>query len=663
MSRPYYIVPLRLTCRLGRAKRLPTRELNAIHRVGSRIRSTQPTQYVNVIEFMYYNRIACWLSGSLLTVLLTASQSHAADSPAPDGQITRSHARALYGQPFYPADFQHFNYINPNAPASGTLRLGAQGTFDTFNAFTTKGVPASISGHLYDSLMVRSRDEPYTLYGLIAEAVEYPASNRWVRFYLNPKARFADGKPITAADVKFTFDQFNSKDAPIYRSALDNVESVKVESVQQIIFYLNDSHEDNRLLPFQIAQLPILPSHDRERYDFSRADFTLPLSSGAYTIKSYEPGKQVILREVENYWAKNHPVRLGHNNFRQIQYDYFRNATVSLQAFLAGGYDIRLETIAKNWSHGYTGKAVETGKIIQTLLPRKTNQIQAFVFNTSSTVFKDRRVRQAISQGYDFQWTNRTLMYNNYQQPHSLFANSEFGQRSAPDSGELKLLQTFRQKLPVELFTQQWQPVKTSGDGNIRAKLQLANSLLQQSGWVVKKQQRVNRENGQVLSFELLLTTPEQERIVLPFQRNLKQLGVQMRVKTVDLAQYIQRVKNKDYDMLLRTISHGTTPGNELQQYWHSQYANEQGSQNVANVSNPVVDAILAYVRTAKTLEELITATRALDRILLWEYYLIPQLQAGQWRVAHRSRLGYSSGTALNGHLDFTTWWEKAKND
>ena len=603
------------------------------------------------------NRFTRWIlaTGLLLTVLLT----YAAKPPAPDGQITRSHARALYDQPFYPADFQHFNYINPNAPASGTLRLAAQGTFDTFNAFTTKGVPASLSGHLYDSLMVRSKDEPYTLYGLIAEAIEYPASNRWVRFYLNPKARFADGKPITAADVQFTFEQFSSKDASIYRAALANVESVKVESPQQIIFHLNDKHDENRLLPFQIAQLPILPAHDRKRYDFSRADLTLPLSSGAYTIKSYEAGKQVILRQVENYWAKHHPVRVGHNNFRQIQYDYFRNATVSLQAFLAGRYDIRLETIAKNWSHGYTGKAVESGNIIQTLLPRKTNQIQAFIFNTSSTVFKDRRVRQAISQGYDFQWTNRTLMYNNYQQPHSLFANSEFGQHSAPDARELNLLQPFRQKLPVELFTQQWQPVKTSGDGNIRTQLRQAHSLLQQSGWIVKNQQRVNRENGQPLSFELLLTTPEQERIVLPFQRNLEQLGVQMRVKTVDLAQYIQRVRNKDYDMLLRTISHGTTPGNELQRYWHSQYANEQGSQNIANVSNPVVDAMLAQVRTVKTLEELITATRALDRILLWEYYLIPQLQAGQWRVAHRSRLDYPSGTALNGYLDFTAWWEK----
>lgn len=581
----------------------------------------------------------------------------------PKIKITKSHARALYGQPRYPAGFPHFDYVNPDAPKSLILRLGVQGTFDTFNAFSSKGVPASISGYLYDSLMVRSQDEPYTLYGLIAEAIEYPEDNSWVRFYLNPRARFADGKPITARDIEYSFKQFNREDAPIYRAVLADVESVQTESERQILFHLKKRDKDTRLLPFQIAQLPVLAAHDQQRYDYSRADLSLPLGSGPYRIKRFEPGKQVILEQVENYWAKDHPVKRGRHNFRRLQLDYYRNATVSLQAFLAGAFDIRVETIAKNWSQGYNGREVESGHIIQAELSRKTNQIQAFIFNTSSAVFADRRVRQAISQGYDFQWTNRTLTYNNYQQPHSLFANSEFGQHSPPDQNELKLLAPYRQQLPEALFRKAWQPVVTTGDGNIRPQLKLAHKLLQASGWELHNQQRVHKTTGQSFSFELLLATPEQERIVLPFKRNLEQLGIEMRVKTVDLSQYIQRVRNKDYDLLLRTISHGSTPGSELQHYWHSQYANEKDSGNVANVSNPVVDAMLGHVREARTMEELVTATRVLDRVLLWEYYVIPQLQVAHWRVAHRSGLTYPRSQPLTGTLDFGLWWEQSDNE
>ena len=573
--------------------------------------------------------------------------------------VNRVHARALHGEPRYPAGFSHFDYVNPKAPKNGRLRLGLHGTFDTFNPFASKGIAPAITEYLYDSLMVKSSDEPYSLYGLIAEKMEFPDDNSWVAFIINPRARFSDGRPITSADVLFTFEQFTRDDLPAYKSLLSGVENVTAKSRYRVVFHLRE--KDNRELPFKLAQLPVLPAHKQDSYDFSKADLSIPTGSGQFRIKSYEIGRKIILSRVEDYWARDLPVKKGRYNFKELQFEYFRNATISLQAFLAGNYDVRIENLAKNWAMGYQGPEVKSGAIVKTEYPRKSSQVQSFVFNTRKPQFHTRAVREAISQAYDFQWTNHNLLFDNYAQPSSLFAQSILGQRGRPDRAELKLLEPFKELLPPGLFLGPWQPVVNSGDGNVRPRLAYAARLLKEDGWIRKNQQLRHRDTGERLTFELLLFTPEQERIAIPFKKNLQQLGIEMQIKSIDASQYFQRVRAYDYDMLLRTFVQSDAPGNEQKAYWSSESVRHPGNQNLAGVKHPAVDSLVETIVAARSREELITATRALDRVLLWEHYTIPQLYMPYWRVAYRRNFTHPEKVPLYGPLDLSIWWETTK--
>ncbi|MGI9275356.1 MAG: extracellular solute-binding protein [Endozoicomonas sp.] len=585
----------------------------------------------------------------LLFLDVQASESEAVNSVR---------ARALHGTPHYPEGFKHFDYVNPSAPKQGKLRLGLHGTFDTFNPFASKGIAAPVTEYLYDTLMVKSRDEPYSVYGLIAEQMEYPADNSWVAFKINPRARFSDGEAITARDVAFSFEQLTSRNLPIYKSLFSGVDRVTVDSRHRVVFHI--SERENHELPFRLAQLPILPAHSRDTYNYGKADLTYPTGSGQYRIKSYETGKKVALTRIDDYWARDLPVNKGRYNFHEIQFEFFRNATISLQAFLAGNYDIRIENLAKNWAVGYKGSEVDAGVITRVEYPRKSSQVQSFIFNTRKPQFRSRKVREAISQAYDFQWTNHKLLFDNYAQPASLFAQSSLGQRGKPSQAERALLEPFRKTLPPELFTGPWLPVTTNGDGNIRSQLAYAAQLLKEGGWVRKDQQLIHRDSGDSLSFELLLLTPEQERIAAPFRKNLQQLGVQMQIKTIDPSQYVQRIREFDYDMLLRTIVQSDAPGNEQKQYWGSRGSMEKGSQNLAGVNHPAVDSLVEKIVAARSREQLVIATRALDRVLLWEHYTIPQLYMPYWRIAYRSNFAHPEKKPLYGAPDLSIWWEVA---
>ncbi|WOG25351.1 extracellular solute-binding protein [Endozoicomonas sp. 8E] len=567
------------------------------------------------------------------------------------------HAISLIGTPKYPADFQHFSYVNPDAPRQGKVRLAVLGTYDTFDLFSSKGVPAAVGPYIYDSLMFASRDELGSLYPMIAEAVEYPDDNRWVRFVINPKARFADGSPITAEVVSDTFLQYKNGDFSNFKRLLKDVNQIEVEPGNRVKLTLNVP--EDKKLPFLLARLPIIHSSYWKKSEDVDSKIHIPVSSGAYTIKQYELGQTVFLERNKDYWAEKLPVNIGRNNFKQIRLEYFRNSTLSLEAFLSGHYDIRIENLAKNWTYAYKGKDVESGKIIKKNYPRKSFQVQSFIFNSRKGPFKDQRVREAISQGYDVAWTNANLLYGIYSAPGSLFANSDFAHSGIPDRAEIQLLEPYRDILPEKLFKQPWTGVQTDGTGNIRKQLSYANRLLKQAGWELKNGKRVNKETGEPLRFELMLAVPEQERVAIPFKSNLEMLGIEMQIISVDVSRYIQRVRNHDYDMLLRTFHQPDVPGNEQREYWSSSTADQQGTQNLAGVNHPAVDAMIESIIKAETIDQLQAATSAMDRILLWENYTIPQLYHRYWRVAHRSGYNYPDNGGLYGSVDLSIWWEK----
>lgn len=568
-----------------------------------------------------------------------------------------SHAINLIGIPKYPADFQHFSYINPDAPRQGKVRLAALGTYDTFDLFSAKGLPAAVGPYIYDSLMYASRDEPGSLYPLIAERVEYPDDNRWIRFVINPKARFADGSPINAEVIRDTFLQYKNGDFSNFKRILKDVDQIKIEPGNRVKLTLN-TPEDKKL-PFRLAQLPVIHNSYWQQSRGDDRTIHIPVSSGAYSIRQYDLGKIVFLERNKHYWAEKLPVNIGRNNFEQIKLEYFRNSTLSLEAFLAGQYDIRVENLAKNWTYAYKGKDIDTGKIIKKNYPRKSFQVQSFIFNSRKDLFQDQRVREAISQGYDAAWTNANLLYGIYSVPGSLFAGTEFAQTGIPDKAEVKLLEPYRNILPERLFKQSWTGLKTDGTGNIRKQLSYANRLLKQAGWELKNGKRVNKETGEPLKFELMLAVPEQERVAIPFKGNLEILGIDMQIVSVDVSQYVRRVRNQDYDMLLRTFHQPDLPGNEQREYWSSSSANEQSSQNLAGVNHPAVDAMIEHIIKAESIDQLQAATRALDRILLWENYTIPQLYHHYWRVAHRHRYNYPENGGLYGPIDLSIWWEE----
>ncbi|MGI9282993.1 MAG: extracellular solute-binding protein [Endozoicomonas sp.] len=584
-----------------------------------------------------------WISHSTLAAVQETYQS--------------SHAVTLHGKPKYSSDFKYFSYVNPDAPRQGKVRLAALGTYDTFDLFTSKGVPAAVGPYIYDSLMFASRDEPTSIYPLIAERIEYPDDNSWVRFVINPKARFADGSPITAELIRKTFLQYKNGAITHFKLLMKDVDKIEVEPGNRVKLTLNVP--EDKKLPYRLAQLPVIHSSYWNEIPEGGNRIQIPVSSGAYSIKSYELGQKVILERNKGYWAEKLPVNIGRNNFKQIKLEYFRDSTTSLEAFLSGSYDIRVENLAKNWTFAYKGKDIESGRIIQKNYPRKSFQVQSFIFNSRKGPFKDQRVREAISQGYDAAWTNSNLLYGIYTAPESLFATSQFAQQGLPSQAELKLLSPYRDILPQRLFKQAWIGVQTDGSGNIRKQLSYANRLLKQAGWELKKGKMVNKENGEPLKFELMLAVPEQERIAIPFKSNLEILGIDMQIISIDVSQYIRRMRNHDYDMVLRSFHQPDIPGNEQREYWSSSTVDEQGTQNLAGVNHLAVDAMINHIISADSKEQLQTATRALDRILLWENYTIPQIYQPYWRVAHRSNFSYPVNDGLYGSIDLSIWWEK----
>lgn len=567
------------------------------------------------------------------------------------------HALTLYDEPpKYPAGFAHFDYVNPEAPKGGTLRLAAFGGYDSFNPFVPKGTPADQMGLVFDSLTFHSPDEPFTEYGLLAEKIEKAPDNGSVRFHLNPKARFNDGTPVTADDVVFTFEQLMQHGDPLYRHYYAGVARVVAEDARRVRFDFKEP--GNRELPLILGQIQVLPRHAWEGRDFSRSTLEPPVGSGPYRIASFEPGRSVRFERVKDWWAKDLPVARGYYNFDVIAIDYYRDMSVALEAFKAGQFDLNQEYSAKDWATGYDSPALRAGRFRQVSLPNHNPVgMQGYAFNLRRPLFQDRRVREAIASLFDFEWTNKQLFYGAYKRTRSYFENSELAATGLPDAEELKLLEPLRGKIPDEVFTRPFSPSVTDGSGIVREQMRHAYRLLLEAGYRIVDDRMVGPD-GKPLAFEFLLTQANLERVVLPFKRNLAELGIDLQIRKVDMSQYLNRIRSRDFDMMSVIWAQSNSPGNEQMEFWHSRSADSPGSRNYLGLRDPAIDTLVEGLIQADSRQSLITHARALDRVLLWGHYVVPNYYLDSWRVAYWDHLERPPAPPLYDPGLFT-WWHK----
>jgi microcin C transport system substrate-binding protein len=594
-------------------------------------------------------RMVCLVAGALM--LATPLVLHAA-------ALYSGHGIAMHGDLKYGPDFKHFDYVNPAAPKGGELKQGTVGTFDSFNAFIIKGNPVAGIGQIYDTLLTPSADEPFSEYGLLAEKVETPADRSWVAFTLRPNARWHDGKPITVDDVIWSFETLRDKGAPFFRAYYHNVDKVETTGERTVKFTFKPG--ENRELPLILGQFPVFPKHWWATRDFDTTSLEIPLGSGPYKVESFEPGRYVVYARVPDYWGKDLPVNVGRNNFDRSRIDYYRDPTVALEAFKAGEFDFEIEQSAKAWATAYDFPALKNGLVKKEEIPNdRPVGMQAFAFNTRRPMFKDARVREALGYLFDFEWSNRTLFYGQYTRTRSYFDNSELAATGLPSEAELAVLAPYRGRVPEKVFTTEYNPPKTDGSGNIRDNLRAAARLLGEAGWVVDEKTRklTNKDTGQEMQFEILLDNPLFERIVLPFVKNLERLGITATVRTVDTAQYQRRTDEFDFDMIIpRPWAQSLSPGNEQRDYWTSAYADKPGSRNLIGIKDPVVDALVEAVIAAPDRPSLVARVRALDRVLQWGQWVIPQWHISYDRVAYWDKLARPAVTPAQG-VQLDAWW------
>lgn len=572
-------------------------------------------------------------------------------------QAAPQHALTLYNEPpKYPANFKYFDYVNPDAPKGGIFRQAGFGGFDSLNPFINKGVPADDINLIYDTLAKQSLDEPFTEYGLIAGKIEKAPDNSWVRFYLRPEARFHDGQPIRAEDVVFSFQTLIKSGAPLYRGYYSDVEEVIVEDPLRVLFKFK--HNNNRELPLILGQLPVLPKHWWENRDFSKGNLEIPLGSGPYKVSSVKAGRSIRYERVKDYWGKDLPVNRGFYNFDTLSFDYYRDNTVALEALKAGQFDYWMEMAAKNWANAYNIPAVAEGRLIKEQIPNgNPTGMQGFVFNLRRSVFQDVRVRQALSLLLDFEWTNKQLFNGAYARTRSYFENSEMAASGLPDADQLAILDPFRGKIPEQVFSEAFQNPRTDASGMIRAQQRKAYQLLQEAGWRIVDDKMVDT-NGKPVTIEFLLAQTEFERVLLPFKRNLSDLGIDLVIRRVDVSQYINRLRSRDFDMVVGSFPQSSSPGNEQREFWKSESADKPGSRNYIGLKDPVIDQLVEQLINADSRKSLVAHTRALDRVLQWGYYVIPNWHIKTWRVAYWNHIGHPKVSPTN-DVGIFTWWIK----
>ena len=599
------------------------------------------------------------LIGSLTFALPAAAQTadagageeaKAAQAPSQE----RHHALSLVGEPKYGPDFKHFDWVNPDAPKGGTLRGFAEGSFDSLNAFSVQGVPAIGIGLIYDSLLATSPDEPSTEYAQVAEWVSHPDDYSSVTFGLRPEARWHDGEPITPEDVVFSLEALK-KAHPQYAFYYKNVVKAEKTGDNEVTFTFDV--KNNRELPQIVGQLTVLPKHfwegngpDGKPRDITKSTLEKPLGSGPYKIKSFDPGRSITYERVKDYWAKDLPLSKGQWNYDELDYTYFLDRTPGFEEFKSGNIDYWRESVASRWATAYNLPPIEKGLMKKEAIPvERVAPMQAFVFNQRRKQFQDPRVRQAFALAFNFEEANKKLFYNLYERVGSYFDNSELASKGLPDGRELEILEEVRDEVPPEVFTTEWKNPVNNSPEDFRNHMREASKLLTEAGWTLQQQTAENDDcgffcsilrsvglssaptrnvrrnaDGEVLTAEFLLNSPDFERIVLPYVQDLQKLGIDAKVRLVDSAQYKRREDAHDYDIIIDNYAQSNSPGNEQRDFWGSAAADKDGSRNTAGIKNPAIDKLIDKVVFAKSREELVAATHALDRVLLWNFYVVP---------------------------------------
>lgn len=570
----------------------------------------------------------------------------------------KQHGIAMHGDLKKSVNFTHFDSVNPNAPKGGEYVLAVVGTFDTLNPFILKGTaPAGIREIMFESLLKKSPDEPFSLYGLVAESLEVAPDRSWITFYINPKAKWQDGTPITAKDVAFSYKTFLEKGTPNQQMTYKKIENVQVINDKTIKFsFKKIDGEYDREMPLIIGMMTLIPEHYFKDKDFEKTGLTPLLTSGPYKVLKFEPGRTITYQRNPNYWAKDLPVNKGYFNFDTLRFDYYKNASVSLEAFKAGNVHSREESDPGKWEQNYNFPAVRKGLVRKVEIPHQHQVgMQAFVFNTRREIFQDPRVRRALAYVFDYDWLNTHMFHGALTRTTSFFDNTDLAAKGLPEGKELALLEPFRDQLPKEVFEQPYSLPRF--ENKTRENLRIAKKLLNEAGWIIKEGKLVNEKTGKPFTFEILLNAPENEKIAAAFARNLKQVGIQVNVRTIDAAQYENRRVAMNFDMIFHFWGHTLSPGNEQSFYWSSKAADEPGTRNYPGVRSPVVDILCKKITEAREREDLVAAVRALDRVLLWGHYVIPGGHRTKDYIAYWNKIDHPP-LGVMGLPSIHTFWE-----
>ena len=575
---------------------------------------------------------------------------------------TAPHAIAMHGEPAWGADFSHPGYANPAARKGGQLVQGMLGTFDSLNPFIVKGLPAAnIRGYVVESLLARGYDEPFTLYGLLADSVATDAARTFVTFTINPAARFSDGRGVTPDDVIFSWGLLRDKGRPNYRTYYTKVAKAEATDTRSVRFELAGA--DDRELPLIIGLMPVLAKHAINPDTFEDTTFKPTLGSGPYIVSAVKPGESVSFKRDSNYWGRELAINRGLWNFDQIRFDYYRDGNTHFEAFKKGLYDVRAETDPGRWQTAYDFPALRDGRVVKEEFPYGLPKgMQGLVFNTRRPIFADVRVREAILQLFDFEWINHTYFFNLYRRTASYFEGCDLSAHGVPaNARERELLAPFPGVVRADIMDGTWTPPVTDGSGGDRAGLRRAFALFAEAGYELKGTKLTHRASGRPFAFEILTTTRDQERLALAFVRNLKRAGIDARVRSIDATQFERRRIAFDFDMMDYRWEQSLSPGNEQSFYWGSEAATQEGSRNYMGVKSPAVDAMIAAMLSATRREDFVAATRALDRVLLSGFYVVPlYFPPTQW-VARWTRIEHPSRTSLFGYLPETWWHGDAK--